>query len=236
MYPSVADAFWKFTAEREGSLDFMYADVKNLVTTGIGNLIDPLNSALQLPWRHRATGELASGAEIAQAWNTVKSRTDLNQKGGGYYRNVTDLYLQPNDIKNLVYVRLSQNEQILRQGFPQYDRLPADAQLGLNSMAWAAGPYFYKSFPSFTAAVNRGDFATAAVQSHMKGLNADRQTANLQLFENANAVITKGADYAKLYWPDKVTEVAIAMGKGQAGALAVGVGLGALWALKKWFS
>jgi GH24 family phage-related lysozyme (muramidase) len=231
MYSSVADAFWKFTADREGSLDFMYADVKNLVTTGIGNLIDPINTALNLPWRHRATGELASGPEIVSAWNTVKGRIDLNQKGGGYYRNVTDLYLDKEAIQELVRQRLNQNEAILRQGFPNYDSLPADAQLGILSMAWAAGPYFYKSFPMFTKAVNSGDYVTAAVQSHMKGLNADRQIANRELFANAADVIAKGADFATLYWPNTVVKA----GVGVAGTgIVVGLGFLTYHLLKKW--
>jgi hypothetical protein len=227
----------------------MYADVKNLVTTGIGNLIDPISSALGLPWRHRGSGELASQDEIRDAWNTVKGRTDLNQRGGGYYRGVTDLYLTPEAIKGLVMVRLQQNEDILRQGFPGYDSLPADAQLGLLSMAWAAGPYFYKTFPSFTRAVNSGDFATAATQSHMKGLNADRQDANYALFSKAGEVLQSGADYANLYWSgvsnitmeqaEKAAEeyapiAAKSVGIGFLGSVGVGAaGLGAYLLAKK---
>lgn len=235
MYPSVRAAFWKFTSDREGALDFMYCDVKNLVTTGVGNLIDPIGSALGLPWRHRSTGELATQAEIVDAWNRVKNRTDLNQRGGGFYKGVTDLYLDPAALDSLKNSRLDQNERILRSAFPTYDSMPADAQLGLHSMAWAAGPYFYKTFPSFTRAVNNGDYGTAAVQSHMQGLNADRQDANLALFQNAEEVLASGADAATLYWPNKVVKSAIAGGIGGLGTgIAIGLGFAAYKLFSRW--
>lgn len=217
MRDSVANAFWDFTKTREGYLKFMYADVKNLVTTGMGNLIDPVSAALALPWKHGENGPFATQDEIIAAWNAVKNRTDLNQKGGGYYAGVTDLRLNDDDVKNLVTQKLQQNEDQLRQRYPAYDSWPADAQLGLLSMAWAAGPAF--NFPAFKSAVNSivPDFRKAAQESHMKGLNADRQTANYQLFMNAADVLDQGANPDVLYWPNSVIE-------GAKTAAKVGIG------------
>lgn len=81
MRQSVRDAFFDYTAGREGYTPFLYCDTLNLVTTGVGNLVDKgpnhnapgmpaieaarLNNvvssaamapALQLPWRRRAQG------------------------------------------------------------------------------------------------------------------------------------------------------------------------------------
>ena len=42
MRPSVFAAFPGFITRFEGRLPFMYLDTKGLVTTGVGNLIDPL--------------------------------------------------------------------------------------------------------------------------------------------------------------------------------------------------
>jgi hypothetical protein len=108
-------------------------------------------------------------------------------------------------------------------------------------MAWAAGPYFYKSFPSFTHAVNSGDFATAATQSHMKGLNADRQDANYALFSKAGEVLQSGADYANLYWSgvsnitmEQAEKVGTSAGIGMVASAGLGLaGLGA-YKLAKW--
>lgn len=82
MRSSVRDIFFDYTAGREGFTPFMYCDILNLVTTGVGNLIDVgpnhnpggnspsavrarLNNvvsaaamapALNLPWRLKAPG------------------------------------------------------------------------------------------------------------------------------------------------------------------------------------
>lgn len=222
MYPSVASAFWNFSVAKEGYLDFMYADVKNLVTTGVGNLIDSGGSdgygpALNLPWKHRGTGILASNQEIVDAFRTVKN-AGLSQKGGGAYRGLTDLYLSADDIQQLVDAKLASDEYILRQKYPGYDGWPADAQLGILSMAWAAGPSFY--FPKFAAAVNQPvpDFFTAADESHMAGLNKDREDANHQLFVNAGNVLSAGFDPSILYYPGEVQ----ARGPSSLGLLTIG--------------
>lgn len=65
MYQSVRDYFNTFQTKFEGYLPFMYLDVKNLVTTGMGNLIDPIGAASSLPWVHKSDGSPASPEEIA---------------------------------------------------------------------------------------------------------------------------------------------------------------------------
>lgn len=79
MRQAVADVFFDFTVGHEGFTPFMYCDTLNLVTTGVGNLIDAgpnnggsssaeranLNNvvssaamapAMRLPWRQRGAG------------------------------------------------------------------------------------------------------------------------------------------------------------------------------------
>lgn len=205
MRAAVEAAFRSFTVPFEGQLPYMYLDVKGLVTTGIGNLIDPLPAALGLPWK-KADGSLASQSEITAEWNYVKSRTDLDQKGGKAYGPITTLRLDNDAIDQLVVSRLHQNEALLRKYYPNYDSWPADAQMGIHSMSWAMGPAF--NFPQFKAAVNKSppDFNTAAVQSHINTAGnagvAPRNTANLLLFQNAAKVVAGGGDPDKLWYPD----------------------------------
>lgn len=231
MRQAVADAFWNFTAPKEGYLDYMYTDVKNLVTTGMGNLIDPVGTAIGLPWRHRGSGAKATQAEIIDTWNKVKARKDLAPMGGGkqkkYYDEMgIDLYLEPSDIKALVDAKLANNESILRKDFPQYDVWPADAQLGLHSMAWAMGAAFAKKFPSFTKAVNQmvPNFEEAARQSHITGLNSDRQNADFQLFMNAARVMKENLDPDELLLD--ITAGGALVSAGIKGAQAAGKALG----------
>jgi GH24 family phage-related lysozyme (muramidase) len=199
MRPSVSAAARKFNEQFEGSLTWMYLDKEGYVTTGEGDLIDPLSAALALPWQTSGGGN-ATQAEITDAWNAVKARTDLMSQGGGAFEGVTTLRLSSQAVTNLVIAKLTTNEDYLRRYFPQWDTFPADAQLGILSMAWAMGPAFPATFTSFTAAANAGDWATAAEQSQMKptpGI-APRNAANLILFNNA---AVKGENPATLYYP-----------------------------------
>lgn len=45
----------------------MYMGTRNLVTTGMGNLIDPRDKAERLPWYDGTTGESSSIDEIDAA-------------------------------------------------------------------------------------------------------------------------------------------------------------------------
>lgn len=238
MHPSVAAIFRTFSTKFEGYLPYMYLDIKGLVTTGMGNLIDPIGAALGLPWK-RPDGSLASQDEIRAAWNLVKSRIDLAPKYGTAFAGLTRLRLDKDGIEQLIARKLRENEAYLRRRFRGYDRWPADAQLGLHSMAWAMGPGFH--FPAFDAAVNREppDFLAAATASHMNETgNAGlipRNRANVVLFTNAARVLESGADPSALYWPGEVVaqvgravRTAEQQAHGWGPVLALGLGLGAL--------
>ena len=84
MHQSVEDAFLQFDEPLEGRVHFMYLDVKSLVSTGVGNLLDqddpnhfgaypqPLPGIFTLDWRDKNTDSPASSAEILQEYQTVK--------------------------------------------------------------------------------------------------------------------------------------------------------------------
>lgn len=208
MRPPVRDAFHSFTAPFEGKdVPWMYLDVIGLVTTGNGNLIDPVAMAVGLPWR-KPDGSLASREEIISEWHAVKQRKDLMLRGGMVFRNVTKLRLDKQAMHDLLFRKLDQNEAILRKRFPEWDSWPADAQLGVHSMAWAMGPRF--GFPKFSAACLRGDFAAAADECRISTIpdRNGRNQANRQLFLNAAFVRDTGADPAVLIYGSDPEEAA----------------------------
>ncbi len=203
MRAAVAAAFVAFSTKFEGAVPFMYLDVKCLVTTAIGNLIDPVDSALGLPFLHE-DGTPASRADIFAEWTVVKARRDLAPCGGMAFHKVTKLHLSDEGIAQVVLAKVTAVDAFLGQRWPAYEFWPADAQLGTLSMAWAAGPSFYA--PRFSEAVKHQDFATAAVECHMddshnRGLRP-RNLANVLLFRNAAAVLASGADLDLLRWPE----------------------------------
>ena len=92
MRQSVRDIWTEFNAPLEGRLHFMYLDIKGLVTTGMGNLIDATGSpplrpptdseraashelARQLAWQ-ASDGSSASPDQIDAEWDQIKARLD----------------------------------------------------------------------------------------------------------------------------------------------------------------
>lgn len=202
MRVAVRDAFVEFTAKFEGVIAWMYLDIKGLVTTAVGNLIDPVEMAAGLPFLHK-DGTPATHEEIRSEWHEVKLHQEMRVRGGGAFRAVTTLHLSIEGIHAVVLSKLNANEEILRNRFTDYESWPADAQLGLLSMAWAMGPAFH--YPRFIEAARAKDFKTCATECHMDdrgnpGLRP-RNVANLVLFENAATAIAQGIDPEILHWP-----------------------------------
>lgn len=197
MYPSVQSRFRDFNKTFEDDVPYMYADLKGLVTVGVGNLVDPVSLALSLPFRFKAkpaseqkvsgvAGAPATREQITAEWQRVKGATKsgLNSNGdaqtnvyaAGHYERLTDLELTSAAIGNLVNERLASNESILLKTWPEFAKFtswPADGQLGLLSLAWAFGPgktagRGFSLFHEFRKACAVGDFAAAGAESHIR--------------------------------------------------------------------
>lgn len=217
MHPIVKNRFRQFNEPLEGVVRYMYLDVKGLVTVGVGNLIDPLSAALDLPFRYKNKpgvtnpGQLASKADIEAEWKLIKGKTYLAQKGHRACEPLTKLELNDASIDTLINNRLLQNESFLKrqQPFKDFDQWPADAQLSLLSMAWAMGPGFAAKWPRFSSVCKIMDFDAAAENCRMSEVGnpgvAPRNRANKRLFQNAAAVLAGETDgfYQRqiLYYP-----------------------------------
>lgn len=198
MRDCVREAFVAFTAPLEGVVRWMYADVKGLITTGIGNLIDPVQYALPLPWR-LPNGTPAQRDEIAAEWLRVKNDPKSGPLGHRYSETITRLRLDDQGVNDLVARKLDQNDRHLAMRFQEWESWPADAQLATLSMAWAMGPGF--RFPLLEYALRRQDWLEASVECHMSEAGnpgiVPRNKANRLLYRNAHFA----EDPAVLYWP-----------------------------------
>ena len=217
MYPVVKSAFKSFNVPFEAAIPYMYQDIKGLITVGVGNLIDPVDAALGLPFRWKTKpgiktpGAAAGKQDIKDEWNRIKNDKSLAQKGHTACEPITNLELSDSDIDDLIETRLNQNEAFLKRQKPflDFDKWPADAQLGILSMAWAAGPGFFNDFPKFSAGCAKQDFDTAADECKLDETGnagvAPRNRADKRLFQNAAAVVAGEADgfYSRsiLYFP-----------------------------------
>lgn len=209
MYPNVRAAFLPFTTRFEGRVSYMYLDIDGWVTIGIGNLIDPVDLALSLPFVHKTDLAAATQDEIQADWQAVKSRKDLATARDylQQYDALTKLKLTDDNINQLVFAKLDSNVATLKNTaeFANLETWPADAQLGLFSMAWAAGPAFGAGFPKFRAACAAKDWNTAATESHIDDTNnpglTPRNEANHILFSNAAQVVQQNLDFSVLQYP-----------------------------------
>lgn len=206
MKPSVRAAFVPFTSPLEGVVPYLYLDVKGLVTVGIGNLVDPIQYALPLPFLH-PDGRPASRDEIAAEWLRVKSDPHAARQGHLRAKAITTLRLDAAGIDLVVSRKLAQNDDHLRRRFADYDDWPADAQLATLSMAWACGPAF--RFPLLEAALKARDFYLAADECHINEAGnpgiVPRNVANKVLYRNAGRVQAFKLDPDAVHYPDDLT-------------------------------
>lgn len=216
MFPSVQSGFRAFSEKFEGSVPYMYLDIKGLVTVAVGNLVDPVEAAQALPFRFKNkpgianAGAAATPDQIAAEWHKLKNNPTLAQRGFKACEPLTMLELSDDSINAIILSRLTANENFMKrqQWFQNFDSWPADAQLGLLSMAWAMGPAGPGAFPNFRAACQSSNFNAAAAECKMNeagnpGL-IPRNRANVQLFSNAAVVAgdTTGAlPHSVLFYP-----------------------------------
>lgn len=200
---SVLDVFPSFTANLEGKVPWMYADILGLVTVGLGCLIDPVSLALGLPWK-RPDGSDASNGEVAAEWNRVKHDPTLPKRGHRAAQKVTTLRLTDEGIARLANDRLRRHEAWFVKTWKDFASFPADAQLAIHSMGWAMGAGFTGKFPSFTRAVTVHDWATAARNCKM------REAGNPGLVPRNKRNVSLLLAAATTTTPDLVTPGAIA--------------------------
>jgi hypothetical protein len=189
MKDTVKEIFPEFSRKFEGYVNWMYLDVKELITCGVGNLIDPVSLAIGLPFT-KTDGSKASVPEIIAEWKQLKARTELAHLGWKAAKQYCKLRLSDDAISDLVRVRLEQNEQyLIKHHFPDFDSWPADAQLAVLSMAWALGSNFPATWKILKAACLAKDWAKAALNCHISEVgNAGvkpRNEANVRLFNSA---------------------------------------------------
>lgn len=192
MKDSVKKIFPEFSKKFEGYVNWMYLDVKGLVTIAIGVLIDPISLAERLPFVKK-DGSLASKEEIRFEWTQIKSRKELAKEGHRSAKKYCSLRLTDEYISKLVISRLEMNENyLIKKHFPDFNSWPADAQLAVLSMAWALGADFPSSYKKLKEACLVKNWKLAALNCHISEVNnagiKPRNEANVRLFNSAAEV------------------------------------------------
>jgi GH24 family phage-related lysozyme (muramidase) len=206
LHPAVKAAWHRFSEPLEGRVHWMYLDILGLVTTGVGNLIDPSSEAVKLPWT--INGHPASPEAIRADWDALKARQDLKRLHYKYAAPVTKCRLSDEAIDGLVLAKLEINAAFMQKNyFPDFATWPADAQLAASSMAWACGPGFPATFKNFARFANVQDWAgckaSCAIKTEGNPGVVPRNKANVLCFENAAEVASNGWPVEELHWPGR---------------------------------
>lgn len=221
MHQSVIDAFpLRFSAPLEGYTHNAYLDVKGLLTVGIGCLIDPIVTALPLPWV-MPDGSVAPASVIEDQLHSLKNQQGLKNYAAGSkpVLDATTIRLTDDGVAKLALSRLLAGEPLMRKVFPAWDTWPADAQLFACSMGWAVGfgwPHIFgnctrllqQATPSFLMAAVGSPSAHANEASAPCDIRTEgnpgivpRNTQNRLLLSNAQVVRDQGFPIENLYWP-----------------------------------
>lgn len=201
MKPAARAAFVEFSSPLEGCIDHLYLDIRGLVTTAIGILIDPIDAARALPWQQE-DGAAATDEQIVTEWHTIKGNVQLAHQGHRAAKAFCKLHLSPAGIEQVVGAKLDEMARHLARRFPAFEEWPADAQLATLSMAWACGPAF--RFGNLERALNAGDFMGAAASCEINAVGnpgiVPRNRENRILY--TNAAWTPDPDL--LVWPSQL--------------------------------
>jgi hypothetical protein len=215
---SVIDRLPSVFGQWEGpGLPYPYTDSKGLVTIGTGNLIDPLSSALALPF-YMPDGSAASPAQIAADWQRVKSAFPAVQSTA--CARLTSIRLHADGLDALVMRTIASMWHVICAEMVSAPTWPADAQLGVLSISWAWGSGFPVVWnriggapvgygDAFKLQVETPDFDLAAAvmldaSRHEETINGGlipRDRGTVIMMHNAQAVVTARGDYSQLWYP-----------------------------------
>ena len=191
MQPGLEGPFYRETSELEGNIEHMYCDTLGIVTVGLGHNIDTgtgvARSGLNLPFRRYSDGSWAPEDEIKDEYARIKAaRLSASQA-----RPVVKLYMtavdRAEDFEMLVVVK----EATIKSFLPDWDKMPAHAQMAVLSMGWNLGSYFLKPdtksyWPQLHAQLKAGDYLGAAGNCKISNVEAKRRNAyNRANFVNA---------------------------------------------------
>lgn len=172
--------------EFEGSVGWMYLDTVGKVTVGVGLMLPNALAAQSLAFMR---GEQpATAEEIAAEYARVLGL----QKGrlAKFYSQSRGLRLSDDTIEEKLRDTLAGFEGYLRKHIAIYDTLPDVAKIALLDMVYNLGPgKLFAEYPRLIAALEAGDWKTAAEHSQRRGpAPARNQWTKLQFLSAAKQI------------------------------------------------
>lgn len=169
--------------EQEGEENFLYKDSKGNVTIGVGFKISSEDEAVALPLLD-FNSIPATDEQKRQEWRNINSLAGRHV--AGWYEEYSSLYLPRDYIDARLESTVDESFRQLRALFDDVGSYPSAARVALQDMIYNVGYGTLRDvFVSFSAAVRRRDWATAAQESHRLDISEERNDAIRDLFLSA---------------------------------------------------
>ncbi len=165
----------------EGCVPYMYRCTGGEVTIGVGHAILDAAGAGSLNWQ--IDGAPATPEQAQADWAKVAAAG----KGmvASAYAGLTQCRMTDDEISRLVETDIQLFAAQLQTALPGWSSYPEPVQEALFDMAYNLGIGGLLKFSKMLAAVNAGDWNTAAAQCHRRGISEDRNRETAQLFLEA---------------------------------------------------
>ena len=187
----------------ERPIYWMYLDSEGNVTVGSGTMLPDVASAKAIKFFHEKTFLPATTAEIGVAWkrlhhgaNAQKAALPKKKYSALHYKSLDDLRITKHTSKTLRDSQIIKDYTYLKQIYPKFDTFPDNAKVALFDMIYNIGPGKSKTqhhraaglrqYVLMNAAINKGDWMTAANQCHRRGIPIARNKMTADLFKSCS--------------------------------------------------
>lgn len=171
MRTSVALAIWPWLGRFEGLylsdgslFQWLGLDKKGRPVTALGVDLPSPSAMGAIVWRKgpKPTDVLATFEEVAIEWHRVKAMQSHAGEGGASqaFRSSAYLFYDVDSLFKWCRAKAASLEVYLRHSIPNWDSIPALAQIARLRTPWADGPGI--AWPHLDAAIESGDWDTAA--------------------------------------------------------------------------
>ena len=165
----------------EGCIPHMYRCTGGEVTIGVGHAIQAAADAANFSWR---IGERpATAAEILADYGRIAG-AEMGMRASGY-AGMTQCRMADPDMDRLCLEDVDRFTARLEAALPNWNKYPPQAQAALFDMAFNLGLGGLLKFHKLLAAVDAGDWETAAKECHRQGIGEDRNRQTAELFKQA---------------------------------------------------
>ena len=112
----------------------------------------------------------------------------------GRYQKLTTVRLSPDSVDQLLASDIAGYSNEITSRLPQWATWPEPAQEAVFDMAYNLGVAGFLKYKKLLAAANKGDWFTAAMESHRNGIGDERNAEIAALFRQAAAPVASSAD------------------------------------------